>query len=238
MKSFVTFSYLFFLFQGLLWGQDPEFTLETRIPDGVCKTVFVDGNTLYTGNGAAVDIYDISQPDTLVFLSRLLTDGTVKKLYVSGNYAYIAETRLGIFIADISDPENPEITSSWVLTDGGDPVGRAEDIYPSGNYAYVAYGDYGIRALDVSDPSAPAEVGHILDDNLSLTYAYAVDVDGDYAYVANGGYGMNVIDVSDPSTMSQVGVYENSGTYPTMNDICVVDDIAYLSADWRGVNCN
>ncbi len=214
---------------------DPALTLYRRIPDGICKTVFVVDTFMYMGNGAAVDIYGISDPANPHKLGRLVTPAVVKKIFVKDKLAFIAEMKHGIFIADVTNPAEPELVGSYKYYNSSHLNGLAEDVFAKGDYAYIAYGEEGLRVIDVSVPSNPTDVGVILNDNKNLTYAYAVDVVGNYAYVANGGYGMNVIDVSNPDSMKQVGAFENSGVYPSINDICVVDTIAYLSSDWRGL---
>ncbi|MHA2066546.1 MAG: hypothetical protein ACXABY_19415, partial [Candidatus Thorarchaeota archaeon] len=62
------------------------------------------------------------------------TTGNAFDVYVSGDYAYVADSASGLAVIDISDPTNP-----------GTPVyedtsGTASGVFVSGDYAYVATG--------------------------------------------------------------------------------------------------
>ena len=65
------------------------------------------------------------------------TTGEAYSVYVSGDYAYVADGLSGLAVIDISDPTNP-----------GTPVyedttGYAQGVYVSGDYAYLADGNSG-----------------------------------------------------------------------------------------------
>ncbi|MHA1960692.1 MAG: hypothetical protein ACW99U_10690, partial [Candidatus Thorarchaeota archaeon] len=70
-------------------------------------------------------------------------------VFVSGDYAYVADWDDGLAVINISDPTNP-----------GTPVyedtrGLAYDVYVSGDYAYVADLNTGLAVIDISDPTNP-----------------------------------------------------------------------------------
>lgn len=73
------------------------------------------------------------------------TNGNAYKVYMSGDYAYIADNS-GLAVINISDPTNPE-TPVNESTNGG-----ARSVYVSGDYAYVADGAYGLAVINISDP--------------------------------------------------------------------------------------
>ena len=117
------------------------------------------------------------------------TAGSASKIYVSGDYAYVADGPNGLAVINISTPTNP-----------GAPVyesttGSAEDIYVSGDYVYLADGVSGLAVIDISDPTNPGSLYY--EDNTE--YAYGVFVSGDYAYVADWDHGLAVFDISDPT---------------------------------------
>jgi hypothetical protein len=64
----------------------------------------------------------------------LYTPGLAEGVYVSGNYAYVADGGAGLRVIDVSNPANPREVGFF------DTPGFAEDVYVSGNYAYVAMG--------------------------------------------------------------------------------------------------
>lgn len=65
-------------------------TLIGRWPNGPCYTTFVVGNLAYIGNGGALEILDISNSSSPVFLGQIVTHSVVSDICVSGNYAYLA----------------------------------------------------------------------------------------------------------------------------------------------------
>jgi len=130
---------------------------------------------------AVIDISDPTNPGAPVYED---TGGSAHNVYVSGDYAYLADNG-GLAVIDISDPTNPgtpvyETTTGW-----------ARGVYVSGDYAYVANGDSGLAVIDVSDPTNP-ETPIYEDTN---DFAYSIFVSGDYAYVTNGDWGLAVIQI-------------------------------------------
>lgn len=82
------------------------------------------------------------------------TPGSANDVYVSGDYAYVADWDSGLQIIDISNPASPVPVGSY------DTPGSALDVYVLGNYAYVADGwNSGLLIIDVSDPASPVFVG-------------------------------------------------------------------------------
>jgi hypothetical protein len=108
---------------------------------------------------------------------------------VSGNYAFIACDSSGLQIADVTDPENPVIVSSYPTPN------RAFDIFLTGDLVYIA--DFSsLQIVDISDPLSPDSVGSYQNDNV-----FFVHVSGDYAYIGRD-YNVpafEIIDISDPS---------------------------------------
>jgi len=106
---------------------------------------------------AVIDISDPTNPGTPVYED---TTGRAYGVYVSGDYAYVADYESGLVVIDISDPTNPgtpiyEDTTGWSLS-----------VYVSGDYAYVADFNAGLaviqvrKRVDVVDPiisNAPSD---------------------------------------------------------------------------------
>ncbi len=57
------------------------------------------------------------------------TTGSAMGVYVSGDYAYVADSASGLAVFDISDPTNPGTPVNE------DTPGVARDVYVSGDYA-------------------------------------------------------------------------------------------------------
>ena len=141
---------------------------------------------------------------------------------VAGNYAYVADSLVGLWIYNVSDPAHPVNVAH---TNNG---GSAQGVAVAGNYAYLANLHDGLRIYDVSDPAAPVAVGHIDDGGNALGVAVA----GNCAYLANHGDGLRIYDVSDPAHPVSVGHANNGGI---AKRVAVVDNYAYLANSSDGL---
>ncbi|MFW9941495.1 MAG: hypothetical protein ACFFFT_10685, partial [Candidatus Thorarchaeota archaeon] len=75
------------------------------------------------------------------------TIGVARDIYVSGDYAYVADDWTGLAIINISDPTDPGSAIYEVTT------GNAIGVYVSGDYAYVADHNEGLAVINISDPT-------------------------------------------------------------------------------------
>ena len=71
------------------------------------------------------------------------TPSQAEGVYVSGNYAYVADDESGLRIIDISNPSLPNEVGYY------DTPGYAWGVYVSGNYVYVADNGYGFLILEM-----------------------------------------------------------------------------------------
>jgi hypothetical protein len=132
-------------------------------------------------------VIDISDPLHPSIAGSCDTPSSVTDVYVSGDYAYVADWSSGLQVIDISDPLHPSIAGSC------DTPGYAEGVYVSGDYAYVTDLSSGLQVIDISDPLHPSIAG----SRDTPGAAYGIYVEGDYAYVTDGGSGLQVIDIRD-----------------------------------------
>lgn len=188
---------------------------------GPYQTVFVEGDYAYTGEGLNLLILDIGNPANPWPVGKALLPHTVKDVYISGSYAYVAAARAGLRIVDVSNPSVPYEVGHCNIP------GSAYSVHVVGNYAYIAdYADYdsGLRIINVSDPSAPYEVGYCKTPGS----AHGLYVSGDYAYLVNGGKGLRIINVSNPSSPYEIGYYYTPVYDRYTQDVYVSGNYAYL----------
>ncbi len=142
-------------------------------------------------------------------------------LAVEGNYAYMGSPT-GLYIIDVSDPENPAIKNKLVTT-------RISDIKVVGNYAYVTYWQsrsFGI--IDISDPENPVEKGTLAGP------ARAIDVKDSFACVVDANEtGFYTINISDPNAPVIESFTENKNIY-FARDIFIKGNHVYTSG--HGLN--
>ncbi len=138
---------------------------------------------------------------------------------LSGNYAYTV--RYGLYIVDISSPEDAAVVKTVSLPGG-------YGIAVSNGYAYVAGGFTGgdFHVVDI-DPPEDAYLVHTVN---TPGDAFRVAVSGDYAYVADGMAGLQVIDIG---TVGSESIVCGVGTPSQAFDVFVEGDYAYV-ADLAG----
>jgi len=150
------------------------------------------------------------------------TDGFARGVYVSGDYAYVADSHYGLAVFNISDPTSP-----------GTPIyedtwGTACDIVLRGDYAYIADGGQGMAIINISDPINPSTPIQ----TATPGYADGICVSGDYAYIADGFAGLTIINISDPENP---GTPHFRDTIGWGRDVFVSGDYAYIADAYNGL---
>ncbi|MFH1352601.1 MAG: lamin tail domain-containing protein [bacterium] len=203
IKSFFLTLFLIFSFDcSFVRADSQNVNLIGKLAGGLPRDVSVSGNYAYVAAEGLLSIVDISDPANPQEVSYYDTPGTAYGVYVSGDYAYVADSGSGLRIIDISNPSSPSETGYY------DTPGSACGVYVSGGYAFVADGSSGLRIIDISNPAAPSEIGFYDTPD----YARGVYVSGDYAYVVDTSSGLRVIDISTPASPSETGYYETQGS--------------------------
>ena len=122
---------------------------------------------------------------------------------IQGPYAYVAATRAGLLVVDVTNPSDP-VTVGSSGTGGGSRFAGWR-LAVSGDYAYLAGVPFPasdpnvtvrLQVIDVSDPAFPRKVGEC-----PVGPGYIVSgvvVQGSYVYLISSE-GLSVVDVSQPS---------------------------------------
>jgi hypothetical protein len=114
-------------------------------------------------------------------------DGYYRNVEVWKNRAYVADTRRGLVVLDITG-ELP--TTTWIRANS-----PASGLHLEQDLAFVAAYEHGLQIFDISEPDLPALVGSLMTPG----HAWDVWVHDDFAYVADFNAGLTVVDVSSPS---------------------------------------
>lgn len=180
-----------------------------------CISIFILDDYAYICNGKGLYIIDIKDKEHPVELGHYETQDFALDIFVSGNYAYLANYEEGLRIIDISDKENP-IEVGFFNTSN-----LAYDVFVLENYAYIADYDDGLRIIDISIKETPVEVGYY--DTYLAFNVYVVE---DYAYIADHREGLRIINVSNKQNPEEVGYNDIGGDSV---GVFVMDDYAYLA---------
>jgi hypothetical protein len=160
-------------------------TLVGRWAEGRSFTVVADGNTVYCGNGAYLQIMDFTDPPSPVVLGRIALPTMVKGLALDWPLIYVADYSRGLRTVDVSDPTAPAEIGAL------ENLGQAYGVAVEGSTAYVAAGSSGLVVVDISDPGNPTEV-----NSIRSGYSQAVAVSGNTLY-ASIGYFLVVLDITN-----------------------------------------
>ena len=212
---------------------DPENLYEMGYFNNMLLTqeAIIHGDYVYVGgwwNGFIV--LDISDPSSPSYVTKVFNwyEGAipgeewcyVSDLALEGDYLYLIDygpfeddDTKGLYIFDVSDPENPEFVSRYEQQSQ-----QSWRIKVKYNYVYLADAYGGIEVIDVSDPYSPQPVAY----QELMDVAYNLDVSNGYAYAAcyilGGVQAVNVIDPGNPFV---AGYYYRSGLFAlnvTAND--------------------
>lgn len=185
-------------------------------------------NYVYAGVGGAGSepnqllILDVSDPYDPIKISSYNTGDEAENVYVSGNYAYIADGLYGgLRIVDIANPASPVEISYY------DTLWDAQAICVSGGYAYVGTWGYGLHIIDIQNPMNPVKTGCYT----CFHTIWSIQVFDNYAFMACDYDGLQVLDVSEPQNPVEVGSYQSGST----GDVYISGDYAYLANGNDGV---
>ena len=185
--------------------------------------VFVIGESAYLSTNRGLSKIDISSP--MYPYSEGLSEVWHKAwdVFVSGDYAYVAEGEKGLRIFDKRVENSNLLEVGFFDTDG-----NASGVYVNGNYAFVADGSDGLRIINISDPTQPFEIGAFdTEGNTQKVY-----VSGSYAYIADGDDGLRIIDVSAPSNPFEAGYIDTEGF---AQGVKVAGNFAYVADGNNGL---
>ena len=223
-------SLLYSLVGGTTWTEITGSTPNNGSYQWTIPTIDTDHtNCLVRVSSTSTNYYDDSDADfTLtnwapIFKGSRDTPGYAYGVYVSGSYAYIADSYYGMQIIDISNQTNPTITGSYYLQE-------AVNIFVLGIYAYIADEDQDLPIINISDPSNPTLEGSY---NSLPDFARDVFVSGSYAYVADDSYGgLQIINISNPANPSFAGSYTELGR---CQGVYVIGNYAYMACGSSGL---
>jgi len=177
---------------------------------------------------AGLAIVDVSAPAAPSVESTFKpADGTsVGSVFVSGNYAYIANIGNRFKIVDVSDPTDPDEVGSEALSG---LLVSAVNVHVSGNVAAVTDQVNGLHLIDVSSKSNPQ-----WESVVAIAGAFDARLDGSYAYVASISGGLDIVDISDISGPEQRGSYKPVDGYSV--GVFVNGNSAWLADQVNGLH--
>jgi len=194
-------------------------------------TVYVEGNYAYVAcDSSGLQIVDISDPSDPVIVAFYNTPGISFDIFVTGQYAYIADFS-SLQIINISDPLNPSLASDF-------PTSNLQGIQVNGDIAYLACGYHSpvVYIVDVSDPNSPDSISGIsfLGGAFDLYYsnAYISVLSNETEPYDNYLRLVNVVDPQNPFVSASLGI---PGVSVIPFDVKVIGAYAYIADRYYGL---
>jgi hypothetical protein len=235
--------------------------------DGDANGLVLCSNLLFVADGNAdLLILDVNNPSNPVPSGRWKSDydpAYVRKIVISGQYAYLAAGSRGLLVLNISNISDPQLVADY-------DTGNAFSVALDGSYAYVADYTNGLKIIDVSIPTNPVLTGfypvagsagdvairdgyayvaagtnglQIIDVNNKTNPVYAggyvtnsasrIVLDGDFAYLANGGYGLGIINIRDTSAPAWADKFDDDKGI--VNSVSVADGKVFMANGYGGI---
>jgi len=173
-----------------------------------------------TAQGDRFEVINVFNPSAPSLVTTLPVPWG-KKVYISGNYAYVVSSTEsnGTAIVNISNPLYPVVAGTL-------PTSDANAVRVKGNYAFVADGSNGLKVFNVSNPAAPSLVTTIPSKS-----AQDIDLSGDYLYLADSQEGLKILSIAKPESPVLAG----SDTQAGHSIIAVSGSLVFTDGDGLSV---
>jgi hypothetical protein len=156
---------------------------------GRCSTVAVQGNQLWVGAGATLQVYDRTDANQPVQVGSIRLPGLIQSLAGTNAVAFAACGPMGVAIVDLANPSAPVNRTSIKS------AGHSSGLALLNQYLLIADGIAGLRVVDIRQIDAPKVVGVYPTEGA----ATAVKIAGTTAYVLDDHRGLLLLDLSNPS---------------------------------------
>ena len=175
---------------------------------------FTDGKYVYFANDVAgVGIYNL---DNLSKVAQIVTPGGAHWVEANYPYLYVALGEEGFCIVDITNMNNPVVSSLEVPTEWVQQLTRKDDLL------FLAAKKNGMIIYDISQPESPKKLSQYK-TNYDVMKIQIVD---NYAYIADGPGGMLIMDISNPQLPVPVKRFFQKGF---VSDVYKMGNYAYLT---------
>lgn len=168
-------------------------------------------------------IFDLDQ-GRMKYTTTYYDDGYYRNIKVLRDRAYIADSRRGLVVLDISGSV-PKTTGTQSNSSG------AAGLHLEDNKAYIAAYEEGLQIFDISNPDAPT----LLSTLLTGDYSWDIWVHNGFAYIADFNIGVSIIDVSSPEEPKLVGSVTWADRYPSAEILREEGNTIYVAASDHGL---
>jgi len=175
----------FILIVLLTLGQSIE-PVAKAVYSGADRKLVVSAGRLYSACERGVDIFDITQPESIHLLGRYNTPGIANGVAVKDTLAFVADRFNGILVLSVAEPQNPRLLNSVSLPSVVDVIVKDSLLFAGGE---------AVTIYSITDPTNLRLIG-----NLNGISGYRLAVRDSYCFVAaqNGLIVVNIGDLTRP----------------------------------------
>jgi hypothetical protein len=195
-------------------------SVAAEAPTEYAEDVVVNGDLAFVADGPeGLKVIDLAGGDSreLPVIGSWTTDGSAKAVVEKSGVVYLADSRGGLQIIDVSKPNRP------VHLIGSEPF-EARDLAVVNEFAFVV-AKSGLKVFEISKLEEPALVS-----TYDLPGARKLALWQDVLLLL-GTSGLEVVDVSDPTSPKRMGSYVT----PAGEGIAIQGRYAYLAESYRGL---
>lgn len=182
-----------------------------------------DGRLLLARGIDGLQIYTLSADGLPRLAGSLITSGAAASVELSGRYAYVANSFMGIDVIDVENPEKPVLKSAFNVEQ------FTWDVAVERNFLYAATGGT-LGIFDIENPLRPRFLSTMAPGPAWLQGISFVSVKYPLAYVDEHMGGVGIIDISNPNKSFYV-----KGLHAPALDVAVKGNIAYAAGLYFGV---
>ncbi|MCL4268404.1 MAG: hypothetical protein KJZ72_02615 [Anaerolineales bacterium] len=187
---------------------------------GINNAIQVQENLAYIGEGLSMAIIDFTDPQKPVFVSK--TDGSsdvVSDIGLSDCCAFVANARGGLFVYDITNPQETNLISNW---------GNGEDIQKisvHNDVALIEYNENKYKLLDISDPTKISLLAELPVQYLS-SFAFIEN----YLYTSSTEDMLRIYDLSNLPEVKDLGTTKITGAV-SFSRMILTENLALLVSE-------
>ena len=195
---------------------------------GEFKSVDVQGNYAYVGEGASFVVLDVTNPTAPVERGRIALPSFAESIAVVGGKAYVAAGSAGLYVLDVSIPSSPAILGFF------DTVEYASGVAVDGTILFLACGDGGLFVFNVSNSGSPTLLATLDTPGRAERVRVATIAGRKYALIADTSGGTRLIDVTVAAAPIEVSLIAPANSVGTQ-DLKVVGTTLYVAGFGTGV---
>lgn len=171
---------------------------------------------LYALDASNLKVFNISEPLNPLKVSDKYVTWAAETLFLRANHLFVG-SRDGVYIYDVSVPQNPEYISEFTHATMCDPVVVDENTayvtLRGGNLCNNPWGDgptlnSRLDILDVSDIENPTLIA-----NYTLENPYGLGVKGDLLFICDGTAGLKIYNKSNVKSLQLLSTHSQMEAY-------------------------